>query len=169
MYLGLAFNAEKAVLKYFTENFLSMYARVLELTKTWKTKSEEVEEMEIRREDEMMFTPSIPFLECKVYTKYIPSVGSANQCLREIKPYEVSRRKDSTLFLTNKSVLQVLKNIQSNRDLKRVVTYRLADGNSAIKYAKEARCSEDRYMTACCHGTARSVKRFSQGKSYRLK
>lgn len=62
---------------------------ILELRTIWKQRSE-MEKVGASREDETMFVPSISVLECKFYTKYTLSGGSADQYLLEILQYEAN-------------------------------------------------------------------------------
>lgn len=80
-----------------------------------------------------MFVLSIPLLGCKLYTQYTLCVGSSDQCLPGIMPYEARRPKYSALFPTSEYVSQVVESIQNYSSLKARVTHSLADCNYAWK------------------------------------
>lgn len=79
MYLGLAFNVEKDILKYCSMEVSELVRLVLLLRRNWKGDDKEVEYMGVFREDGKMLAPWSMFSECELCTQYTPLVGSANQ------------------------------------------------------------------------------------------
>lgn len=67
-----------------------------------------MEELELLREDGMMFAASVLFPKWEMYTRHIPSVGKVDQCMQEIIHYERCKKEWSTLFPTIESVLPAL-------------------------------------------------------------
>lgn len=59
--------------------------------------------MTLRRGDGTIFTPSTLHVESEMYTQYLPSVGSADQSLRDLVQYDVGRQERSALFPTRES------------------------------------------------------------------
>lgn len=47
------------------------------------------------------FRPSIPILECEIYTQYTSIVGSVDQFQRNIVQYEACRKEQNSLFTAN--------------------------------------------------------------------
>lgn len=85
-----------------------------ELQRNWKCRTEEIERIGIHREAGTIFAPSIPFLECQMYTSYSSSAGSVDRCSQNIGQYEARRQVNSTLFPTNESVLQFFEPIHNS-------------------------------------------------------
>lgn len=83
MYLAFFPNVEKTVLKYCSREVLDVIPFSSELKRDRRRRVEEVEEIGAGREDETVFVTSISFLECEIYTLYIPSVRSVDQYLQE--------------------------------------------------------------------------------------
>lgn len=78
VYLGSAFNVDKAILKCRSREDFELVPFNLELRINRKKRTEEMEEMGIRREDKTIVALSIPLLECNMYTQYTPSIGHAD-------------------------------------------------------------------------------------------
>lgn len=83
LYLRFVFKVEKTILKYFSREFSELVQFVSELRENRKWRYEEVETMEVYRENWTTFAPLILFIKCKLYTQYMPSVESADQCLQK--------------------------------------------------------------------------------------
>lgn len=64
-------------------------------------------------------------LECKLYARYIPSPGGADQCPRRIVPYERSGQERNGLFLMRESMPLVLEMFRNIFTLKRIVAQSL--------------------------------------------
>lgn len=85
------------------------------------------------KEDGAISVTLIQFSECEMYTEYTPSVGTTDQCLREIVQYEAYREEYCVLFPTSYFVLQISVTTLNGRALKGTVRATLLDCNGAQK------------------------------------
>lgn len=99
-------------MRYWRRKITDLIPFISELRRNQKHKHEKVNEMGVRRENETMLAPSIPFLKCELYTQYTPLVGSANQCMPEIVHIKRVDRNRVLSLHTSETVLQILKIIR---------------------------------------------------------
>lgn len=119
--------------------------------------------MGTRQEDETIFVPSSPVLNCESHIYYTPSVGCADQSLRKLVQHEARRQEYRAILRSGEYVLQVFEFISEIKTLSGTVTTILADSNSARK--RRARdqlsqtlgydCMVSRYTTESEEGLAR--------------
>lgn len=109
LFLEFLLGTESPLLRYCNTEVLKPIPYNPELRKIWKRRSGEVEGMEVRKEEETLFTRSTTLLECKFNTHHNSSIGSADQSLREIVHYKACRQEYCALLSTSESVLQVSK------------------------------------------------------------
>lgn len=79
VYLGLAFNIEKVVLNNCRREGRQQVPVIQDLKRSWKWRSEEVEEAGVRRKAWTIFVRLITFLECEIHTQHTMLVASVDQ------------------------------------------------------------------------------------------
>lgn len=141
-YLRFAFNVEGEIIMYCCREVTESIPLISELSGNAKRRSEELEEMRVRREVRTMFAASIPILECEMYTQHTPSVCSDYRCQYEVVKYETFRPERSSLLTTIESVLQVMEIILNSRALKREMTKKSNNCNASRKFLARDRCSQ---------------------------
>lgn len=130
-YLASAIIAEKAISRYYSMKVCKVLQLISELGRNWNRRFKEMEGMVLGGEDGTMLVASNSFIECKMYTHYMSSLGSVDQCLRSIMRYEACRHAWSAVFSRRESMLQVFNTTWNSRMTKGRMKQTLTDCNGA--------------------------------------
>lgn len=79
IYSRFAFDVQKAHSTNCGRNVSKLVPFIFEARRNWKQRNKGAVEIRVSREDKKKFASSIPFLECRTYTKYTLPVFSAVQ------------------------------------------------------------------------------------------